>query len=411
MRTLYSKTKLFCLMAIAVATFTSCRKDDNPTPPVSEKEHFVVLTSDFNSPGVPGYMTVYNEFPSGEIENNIQQGSTSSRGNGFQYYGDAIFQRVKLARNETGEDGIKSFVMDASGKLKENGFISASAANYHVYKKDLGFYFDADRGLLKIQIFNPSTMQRTGEIDLSEIRNTKYEYQSVGESIIVSKGDKLFVSITYGTNTGKGSFFKDPALGFAELAVIDIPSKKFEKVIHTDKVSYLGYPGNSNQMWTMGDDGALYFCSHGFSPTGAKGAAIVRIKKNDTDFDTNWVINADDYTPGTTFGTVAVKGGKLYTQVGSAPMNFDGILTDVIYDYYEFDSENPSKKGKKIEALPATKYAFQNAQTIVNIKDKLYFNINDNNGLNAYYSLDGKKIFDIKKGGRIMGFARVIDSK
>ncbi|MBV7441847.1 TonB-dependent receptor plug domain-containing protein [Weeksellaceae bacterium TAE3-ERU29] len=167
-----------------------------------------------------------------------------------------------------------------------------------------------------------------------------------------------------------------------------------------------------NQMWVLGDDGALCFCSHGFYPQGAKGSAIIRIKKNETDFDKNWIVKADDYTQGTTFGNVAVKDGKLYTAIGSEAVNFKTIGTASIYDYYEFDVNNIAKGGTKIKGLSPTQYAFQNGHTIVNIKGDLYFNVSNNDGLNAYYKLENgtaKMAFNVKKGGRIVGFASLVE--
>lgn len=411
MSTIYSKLRyVYLITAVTtMATFISCSNDDDNNNPVpTTKEHYVLLSS--TSPKVPGYMTVYDKMPTGEIASNIKENSLSVQGRGLYFFGKYVFQRV-AKDGSSPTDGIQRYIVNDTGQLVKNGFLACVGSNMYIHSNELGFYFDAGKALLKIQIFNPTTMQRTGEIDLSAIRDTEYEFQSVGGDIIVSKENKLYVGITYGSMKGKGLFLIDPALGFADLAVIDIPTKKYEKTIRCSTVSYLGYPGNHNQMWTKGDDGALYFCSHGLSPKGASGSAIVRIKKGETDFDPNFIIKADDYTVGTTFGTVAVKNGKLYTAIGATPLQFKTLITADDYSYYEFDLKS-NAKGKKINAIPNTKYAYVSGQSIINIDNELYFNIVNNSGLNAYYKLKGntaKQVFNVKKGGRIVGFARLTE--
>ena len=323
-----------------------------------------------------------------------------------------VFKRSSLASQS--KDDLIRYSIDASGNLVEDARISSGLnSNYYIYNDTLGFYVDADRSLLKIQKFNPSTMARTGDVDLSDIRDTQYGYQDVGTSLITAKEGKLYVDIFSNTGEQKGNFFTNTPLGFVQLAVVDIATGKYEKTIRREGISYIGYPGNENQMWSLGDDGALYFCSHGFGATGAiNGSAIVRIKKGSSDFDSDWIIKADDYTKGTSFGTVCVKDNKLYTLMSSQALAFTSLLTDVSYSYYSFDKENIAGGPTKISNIPLTTYPFQCAQAITAIDDKVYFRVVNNSEQNGYYVLGDNntatQAFNVASGGVVWGFCKLV---
>jgi hypothetical protein len=414
--------KWMMLPAIAAAMLnaSACSDEDDPAPePEPQTETtYALLTGDMTQAPYVGYLTAYAEMPSGSVDN-IKTSSLAAHANGMRHYGKWIFKRMNPG-GMTGNDGIQRYGIDATTGMKEDGqIVSGGGCNFYVYDDATGFYIDRDRGLLKIQKFNPTTMQRTGEIDLSgKLDETTFEYRAVGTSLIAGKEGKLFVDIACGTNAGKGSPFNgDPAPGYIDLAVIDIASGNYEKTIRYEGISYLGYPANENQMWSTGDDGALYFCAHGISMAlmGASGSAIIRIKKGATDFDTNWIIRADDYTPGTCIATVCVKDGKLYTQIGTEALSILTMNTAAIHDYYAFETENLSKAPVKIAGMPQSTFVFQSWQGITVIDGKVYFRVeNSAEGKNGYYVLGSNntatEVFNITNGGVIWGFVQLTET-
>lgn len=401
--------KVLFLLVVTGLFFFACSEEPNRDPEKSVN-YYALLTGDMTTSPFFGYLTTYTEIPSGSIDN-AKSGSLSIQTNGMRGGVRWIFKRTSLATE--GKDDLVRYSVDANGKMKEDGCISSGKnSNYCIYNDTLGFYVDSDRGLFKIQKFNPSLMQRTGDIDLSTVKDTKYGYQDVGSCLIVSKEGKLYVDIFSDEKTKKGNFFINKPLGFVELAVVDIASGRYEKTIRYDGISYIGYPGNENQMWTLGDDGALYLCSHGFGATGAiNGSAIVRIKKGTTEFDKNWIIKADDYTPGTSFGTVCVKDGKLYTAMSSRALDFKTLLTDASYSYYSFDKENITQRPTKISDIPLTTYPFMCTQAITVIDGKIYFRVVNNMDKNGYYVLENnytvKQAFNVSSGGVVWGFCQL----
>lgn len=409
--------KIAGLILAGLLTFSSCSSSDDdikkePTTTTTTTNNYVLLTGDLTASPYVGYISTFSSLPSGDFSN-IKEGSLSVKANGIKYYGKWIFQRLQLGRVQSTDDGILRYSLDSKGNMVQDGEIKGMSSNFYIYNDTTGYYADTNRGLLKLQVFNPSTMQRTGEIDLSAVATSQYgPYQSVASSLIVAKNGKLYVDIIYGTKEGKGSFLLEDAKGFVDIAVIDIATMKYEKTIRDKRINSVGYPGNANQMWAIGDDGALYLCAHGLGKTGAtNGSAVVRIKANETDFDNNWIIKSDNYSSNTSISTVAVKGGKLYTSWGAKPLSYAGMLTDVTYSYYAFDVENLSAGPQKIANTPETTYSFQNAQNITVLDNNVYFRTVNNAKTNGYYVLDGtnsaKPAFNITSGGIVWGIAKL----
>ncbi|MGL5275094.1 hypothetical protein [Myroides sp.] len=416
-KNIFTTKSIGALVLAGFFAFTSCSSEDNsgsePTKPEVEKtESYAVLTATLGVQPFVGYLTNFAKMPEGNIDN-VQKGSLQVKGNGMKAYGEWIFQRMQLGRVSSPDDGILRYSINPDGSLVETGRITGMSSNFYVHDKTTGYYADAGRGLLKMQIFNPSTMQRTGEIDLSVVEDKKAEYQAVGSRFIASKDGKLYVDIITGTKDGQGSQMKDPAPGYIKLAVIDIATNKYEKTIQDNRISYVGYGGNANQMWTMGDDGALYMCSHGFGVDGAtNGSAIVRIKKGATEIDQDWIIKINDYVKNTTVGSVAVKGGKLYTAWSDKAFSYTEILPNANFTYYAFDKENIAAGPKAVEGLPKSTYAFQDAQAISTIDGKVYFRVVDNKTYNGYYVLGADNIakpaFNVGKGGSVWGLVKLV---
>jgi hypothetical protein len=405
-------------LAAAILSVNACSDRDDPTPEPQTKTSYALLTGDMAQAPYVGYLTAYAEMPTGSVDN-IKTSSLAAHANGMRHGGKWVFKRMNMG-GMTGNDGIQRYGTDeTTGAMKEDGqIVSGGECNFYVYDDATSFYIDRDRGLLKIQKFSPATMQRTGEIDLSDkLGATSFEYRAVGTSLIAGKEGKLFVDIAYGTNAGKGSPFNgDPALGYIDLAVIDIASGNYEKTIRYEGISYLGYPANENQMWATGDDGALYFCAHGISiaTMGASGSSIIRIKKGSTDFD-NWIIRGDDYTPGTCMAVVCVKNGKLYTQISTEALSIMTMSTSAIFDYYAFETENLSKAPVKITGMPQSTFVFQSWQGITVIDGKVYFRVvNSSAGKNGYYVLGDNntaiEVFNITSGGEVWGFVQMTET-
>jgi hypothetical protein len=257
-------------------------------------------------------------------------------------------------------------------------------------------------------------MQRTGEIDLSSLTLDKAAYNAVGQHIIASRDGKLFVSVTHARDLGAyNGYGDDPIANYIELAVIDIKTDQLEKSIKYNGLGSLGWGAAANKMWTLGDDGALYFYATGMSlipPMSVNHSAVIRVKKGETDFDQNWILKADDYQPHATIGAGLVKNGKIYLQLPSEAIA-DGFtnLDNPIWNYYAVDLS--TGKATKITGMPETQYAHGNEQCILPIDGKIYLWL-ANGQKNGYYVLDesnntASPAFVETDGGLISGFVKL----
>ncbi|SEW52867.1 hypothetical protein [Chitinophaga arvensicola] len=340
----------------AAMVLVSCGKDNdnNTTPPDNTKASYILFTNEADL-ATAGYMTAYTTMPKGNPSNigaNTLQMKTAF---GFTKYGSWIFNRTSIA----GETGIQKLEVGANGKLNGTGFL-ANGAMFHIVSPTNGYYLDPVKGAMLIQIFNPTTMQRTGEIDLNSLKMDGVTYQAVGQHIIASKEGKLYVSVTYGTKERGG--YGDDVVNYIKMAVIDIATNKLEKTIKYDGLKSLGWGASANKMWTLGDDGALYFYYTGFNE-GITNSSIIRIKKGETDFDKTWILKADTYQQHSSIGISLVKNGRIYIQLPSVVLTPDfSNLGTPIWDYYSVDIN--TLKQTKITGIPHTRYAHSNEQCI-----------------------------------------------
>ncbi len=400
MKTAVSKLLFLYLVA---GLLLSCNKSDNGEPkPDPGSEGKYILMTDVVKFQSPGYFTAFSGMPSGTISNITSKSLQIQSAFGFRTFGKWIFNRTSTA----GDVGLQKYTVADDGSIGNAGFI-AGATQYVVVNETLGYYLDETRGALKLQKFNPTGMQRTGEIDLSSLQKAGVEYQVIGKHTLAAKEGKLYAGITYGTKTALG--YGDDLFDYVEFAVIDIATDKLEKTIKYDGLRSIGWGAGGNKMWTLGDDGALYFYAPALG-TGFVNSSAIRIKKGETDFDRTWVLNVGELQAGSTIGTSLVKGGKMYIELPSEPLSpaFTN-LANSIFDYYVVDMA--TKQKTRIEGMPQHDYAWANDHSIIEIDGKIYFWVrNPAEGVDGYYVLEGNKatrVFNVDHGGSIWGFARL----
>ncbi|ANH83236.1 hypothetical protein A8C56_21655 [Niabella ginsenosidivorans] len=390
--------------------FISCSKSDNSGTdnPEDKGTYNYVLFTNTQDLGSPGYMTAYNKMPEGDFKSTVTNSLHFQVAFGFTKFGKWIFNRS----NTDGEAGIQKLTVDDKGIITDAGFL-ANGQMFHIVDETHGYYLDPKRSNMKIQIFNPTSMQRTGEIDLSSLAvdQSVAPYQSVGQHTIASKEGKLYVGVSYTTAQGAG--YSGPVFNYVTLAVIDLATNKLEKTIKYDGLKSLGWGSSANKMWTLGDDGALYFYASGLAE-GATNSAIIRIKKGETDFDKNWIFRASTIQAKNSLVMALIKNGKMYIQSPSEPIteNLSNLATP-IWDYYAVDIN--TLKATRITGMPKTRYIHSNEQGIVEIDGKIYlWMANANTKENGYYVLDAAtntatRAFNVTDAGLVSGFLKLDD--
>lgn len=397
--------KLATAILFTTTIISSCSKDDDtPTTGDDKKASYILLTNETTDVGTPGYMTAYTTLPSGNISNVSTNTLQVKEAFGFTQYGNWIFTRTTTA----GVAGIQKMEVGTDGKITGTGFIT-DGQMFHIVNNTVGYYQDPVRGTMLLQIFNPTTMQRTGQIDLSALKMDGVTYQAVGQHIIASKEGKLYVGVTYGTIDAGG--YGDDVVDYVKMAVIDIATNTLEKTITYDGLKGLGWGSSANKFWTLGDDGALYFYYTGFNE-GMTNSSIIRIKKGESDFDKTWILKADDLQAHSSIAISLVKNGKIYIQLPTEPLTADyANLFNPIWYYYAVDIN--TLQATKITGMPTTRYVHSNEQGIVQIDNKIYlWMANGTTKEYGYYLLNESNntatpAFNVTDGGLISGFFKL----
>ncbi|HYF68305.1 MAG TPA: hypothetical protein VD884_09215 [Ohtaekwangia sp.] len=404
MKTLISGIAYFLLFTCTLV-FTSCDSNDDPSSGEQGGEKYVILSA--AEKWEEGYITSFNDMPSGSISPIVPRSLQVNTSFGIRSFKNWFFSRS----NTAGTAGLQRYSVKADGTISDDGFI-ANASQFIVIDETIGYYLDETRGKLKLQTFNPTTMQRTGEIDLSSLQNEEYPYQVIGKHTLAAKDGKLYAGMTYSTLETEG--FGGDLIDYIEFVVIDIATNTYEKTItYEEEAGYntIGWGSSANKMWTIGDDGALYLYSTGLQ-NGFTQSGVIRIKEGETDFDKTWRLDAHDLVAGSSIAAGLVKDGKMYIELPSTALNPDfSNLMDFIFDYYVVDLQ--TKEATKITGMPQHHYAYANEQAITEIDGKICFwvrNLDEN--IDAYYALnnDGTsatQLFNIDHDGFMWGLVKL----
>lgn len=413
---MFTKTKASLLLAMAVSLFVSC-SEDSPTPPVETgKDKYVLITMSENKLDKPGFATAFDQLPSGNIVNN---GSNSFQGLGFGGWRPQENRLFKMFSSQTNALGIEELSVDAQGKISSAKFIagdnkSNGSGNFVIENANSGYYWDGAKPLA-IQTFNPATMARTGELDLTAVVNERGKdvpeilFRSIGQKFLAIKGGKLYANITYAkTNAAQKGFFDD-YFPDVYIAVIDLASKKHEKTIKIEDTGSIAYI-NDNNMYDFDTNGDLYIVTQGRTAIGGK-SKIVRIKATETDIDKSWSLNMDEIQPGGKFVSVFAKDGKIITVIPNTALTGGSTGNINFEDVWDFYSINISDKVKtKISGVPSVTNPGA-AFCAIEIDGKILLRVNTKDGSqNGYYELTGttaKSLFQVTAGGSVSGLYKV----
>lgn len=415
MKKQFLKAGAFLLMASAM--LVSCNKDDDPIDDDSNSAtgKYVLLTAEWQVSDGSGYYAAYTDMPTGDVDNIGGYSIQARNYGGFRHYKNWVFSRASLA----GEVGILRYSVASTGRLAESGFIKCGTSAQHVVVDETtGFYFDGDRGKTRIQKFNPSTMQRTGEIDLSPAIETGDGISTnvfTGVQTLVAKEGKLYVSVTYSRTNGNGNL--DNTRNYT-LAVVDIATGAVEKTIVHPKAKNHGYAVSEYPAWIQATDGSLYLLTVGWdtSESGVieqQNSFIFRIKAGETEFDPSWELNTSDLglPDGSLLWSFRELNGKLYidaSQEATSPL-LPNLNTN-IYRFYAVDIE--TKNATQITGVPLTVFGLSTGNVEVVDSQVFLRAINREEEINGYYKVNvsdntASPAFNVTRGGEASGFVRL----
>lgn len=275
------------LLLLAASCFVACDKNDNDTPDTSGKVKMVLSLSMGANEKQVGYIVPVTESQlAGNGTATLAQAHEVDESPYVEVYKEWVFYVPNLSyppiirRYNRQDDG--SLSPSGSLALSENGY--AMLANI-LFLSDTKAY--ASMVLEnRIVIFNPSSLQITGSIDLA-----KPEYSSDGQATpnpagMVYRDGKVFV--------GCFELSSPPMCNEGAYAVvIDEATDTPEKFISDTRGTGASFFGNQGMyVDEKGDIYVLCFASYGYIPGQKSG--FLRIKKGATDFDTDYFFNITD---------------------------------------------------------------------------------------------------------------------
>lgn len=297
-------------------------------------------------------------------ENQIFINSDPSTSSGHHSFKTYIFSMAKDKRGYSSTPGLFRLTLNTSNQIfidseiyigKDNLFPSRKLA---IVNEHLGFYYNEDVGGQTIQAFDPLTMTLTSELDLRPfIKNFRPDAQfedpygnnlvRTGSLVMDYKEDKLYVSVVF-LEDASFNLISEKEENFY-LAVIDIPSFSFEKIIQFHGAKTVGFFVSENNPTTKDEAGNLYFCSWGWNQFNSHNPSkIFRIKAGETDFDPNWEIDIESlFGEGRIAQSIASYNNKLYLHISEEPYLFDSseeveTRNGLKLYYYEFDPASPA---------------------------------------------------------------------
>lgn len=342
-------------------------------------------------------------------DNQIFVNSDPSTSSGYQTFQNYIFSMAKDKRGYSSTPGLFRLTLNTSNQVfidseiyigKDNLFPSRKLA---LVNEHLGFYYNEDIGGQTIQSFDPLTMQLKEELDLRpyiEAFHPNAEFEDeygnnlirTGSLVMDFKDDKLFVSVVFLEEAGFNLISEDEENFY--LAVIDIPSFSFQKIIQYQGAQTVGFFVSENNPTTKDEAGNLYFCSWGWNQFSAhKPSKIFRIKAGETEFDPNWEIDIEAlFGQGRIAQSIASYNNKLYLHISDEPYLFDSseeveTRNGLKLSYYEFETTNPQNFSKL--DIPTSNPASR--MNVFNIVDDKLFMVVPNAispNFNGVYSID-----------------------
>ncbi|MEM7109424.1 MAG: hypothetical protein AAF519_14460 [Bacteroidota bacterium] len=370
------------LAFFGVLFLVNCSGADDPAPAVERELGYVLYTF-----GEGNFITSSDTLFTGtvsvtDLTNSIQVAG-NARGGGKAFNG-SFYAGV----SPSGDPGIQKYTRDETGTLQEDGFISITQESpFDFSEATKGYYVDITRSTTALQIFDPSTMQRTGQIDYPE-EVTKFntgDVANISLSLVQVSGDYVFTQIGFRESNGTVAY--DSTF----VVAINTNTDTFEELMIYPKA----YGFSSGARDTNGD---LYLRG-GVSnpPLGVASTELARIKSGATAFDltfgTEGIFGFRDIieNPGTgsgivlTMGEPLVQDGKLYMRIFSDEVIGTDAFTSENIDGYVVDMN--AETGSKIQEIPSSSFATNSLEGPKLVDDLVYFPISKND-FQGYYTYD-----------------------
>lgn len=329
---------------IALAAMSGCNKNDDNNNAVNKdaNQYAIALVAGTGSAQTT-YIQGLANFDSATISNS---NATELTGNGRLFtYNSAAYACVFNSPAT-----MTRYTFDKTGKATKAGELVIPGARTYSSVEFISAteaYASVSGGVAKVIKFNPTTMERTGEIDLASI--LRAEAPVMYYLGMKARDGKLFMGVYY-----EGAGFAAKYNDTAYVAVIDLATAKLEKLIKDYRTGSI-FDGNTS--FALDGNGDIYVAGLGYTnrPSG-----ILRIKKGQTDFDASYFFDLDAATGYKCRGVSLFDNGLAFTLALVNPADSYEI-NGPAHQYYKIDVAQKTSGGK----LPNLPDAFGSSGAIM----------------------------------------------
>lgn len=370
---------------------TACKKDKDENEPInSDANQYAIAMVAGTGSAQTTYIQGLANFDTASLGNGNASELTGS-GRMLTYNGAAYVTVFNSPATMT------KYTFDKTGKaIKAGELIVPGAKTYSTVEfiSATEAYASVSGGLAKVIRFNPTTMERTGEIDLTAVlRSEAPVMYYLG---MKARDGKLFMGVYY-----EGAGFVKKYNDTAYVAVIDLATAKLEKLIKDTRTGSVFLAYNS---FSIDKNGDIYVAGLGYTnrPSG-----VLRIKKGQTDFDASYFFDLDAATGHKCRGISMFDDGLAFTLALINPAD-DYEINGPSYSYYKISISQKTSAGK-LGALPgvygsngAAMRQFDNSNILFALSTKT------ENSLYNYKMQDGSVTKKITlTGGKCTGFDKL----
>ncbi|MDR1585179.1 MAG: hypothetical protein LBS07_03255 [Prevotellaceae bacterium] len=332
--------------------FTSCKSNEETEPNTGT---VLIQTTVKNPDGTSGssYIQLIPDFSKQTVgnSNSIQVGYSA----GMRVYGNDIFITPEFGKDGTQE--LEKYSYTASHTLQKTGalLLPSMSGAYGVVKYNDEKAYTHLYNLGKILLFNPTTMTKTGEIDLTSYA---FEDSNPDPSHPVIRDGLLYVPLL---QIGS-SWMPYPEYKQSDVVIIDISIDKVVKKISetASGMTFPVRPMNKDMIFTDENNDLYIACAGGFGldPRFPE-TGFLCIPSGETEFDEtrSWdisqtTIEGTSYKPGSLSFCKYIGNGKLCAYLTISELIGDNPYTSKYLIAALIDLK--TKTIKKIDGIPAT---------------------------------------------------------
>jgi hypothetical protein len=349
-------------MLLIVFLATSCSED---TPEPQAAGEFALVTASLNADGSTRafYLQRASVSSSLSIDNSAATELAAATAAMIHSYNGAVY-----FSDYATERKIQRWIIDDSNNATMTGEISTSELTFqgNTAFKDASTAFVGGIST-EVIIFNPTTMQKTGKIDISAFSEigTSTEFPMPGGTIgaesitdMVIRGNQLFLAVFPMTEVATYTPGKEGCtLLIIDLNMVDPNSQDNSdavvKRIYDTRGSWTGAwgSGGGSSFMNVDENGDLYVLCHNNWTGGRamfnKPAAILRVPAGSSDFDPNYYFDLESAAEGDGSPVINFEyygNGKFLAAVQDPtaidPENPFSYFIDPIYRWWSFDLQN-----------------------------------------------------------------------